>query len=341
MGLHRVFPACAGMFRTQWFVSFLKRSFPRVRGDVPASALLRSSDRVFSPRARGCSPRRPKPNGKNKCFPRVRGDVPTFASTTIAPMMFSPRARGCSGSEAGTAMRSAVFPACAGMFLVSVVMGGCFSCFPRVRGDVPSTAACSGDRWWFSPRARGCSAGQVIRSLENVVFPACAGMFLFREAKVSGIECFPRVRGDVPSPQMLPPASWWFSPRARGCSFNTLNGGGENSVFPACAGMFRSARLNPPPPWCFPRVRGDVPHQIPLRPRFPVFSPRARGCSFLVIHHNAGVAVFPACAGMFRSTASTFVLSAGFPRVRGDVPSDGTMRYSNVEFSPRARGCSF
>ena len=71
-----------------------------------------------------------------------------------------------------------------------------------------------------------------------------------------------------------------------------------------------------------------------------MFSPRARGCSRLEERLRAMEAVFPACAGMFRSGASKTSKNPSFPRVRGDVP--GTFRWSRPldEFSPRARGCS-
>ena len=51
----RVFPACAGMFRTCLSGLSKKLSFPRVRGDVPSWHAFDSAACEFSPRARGCS----------------------------------------------------------------------------------------------------------------------------------------------------------------------------------------------------------------------------------------------------------------------------------------------
>ena len=51
----KVFPACAGMFPPHPTPTPLCRRFPRVRGDVPCSAKVRSHSAMFSPRARGCS----------------------------------------------------------------------------------------------------------------------------------------------------------------------------------------------------------------------------------------------------------------------------------------------
>ena len=50
-----VFPAHAGMFRSQGRPLLRKRRFPRARGDVPYLDLWNEREHVFSPRTRGCS----------------------------------------------------------------------------------------------------------------------------------------------------------------------------------------------------------------------------------------------------------------------------------------------
>ena len=50
-----------------------------------------------------------------------------------------------------------VFPACAGMFLVSESTLWLVRGFPRVRGDVPLLSCSAATGFEFSPRARGCS----------------------------------------------------------------------------------------------------------------------------------------------------------------------------------------
>ena len=70
------------------------------------------------------------------------------------------------------------------------------------------------------------------------------------------------------------------------------------------------------------------------------FSPRARGCSQHRGVLHAFLQVFPACAGMFRWLTNGPMLSWGFPRVRGDVPSVIHSNADLILFSPRARGCS-
>ena len=50
----------------------------------------------------------------------------------------------------------------------------------------------------------------------------------------------------------------------------------------------------------FPRVCGDVPIPAGVTDIAEVFSPRVRGCSVTDHAPYKRVAVFPACAGMFR-----------------------------------------
>ena len=54
------------------------------------------------------------------CFPRARGDVPVIITVTGWKNQFSPRTRGCSGACSAVADVLEVFPAHAGMFLLSI-----------------------------------------------------------------------------------------------------------------------------------------------------------------------------------------------------------------------------
>ena len=134
-----VFPAYAGMFLGVGNVRVLLYSFPRVRGDVPHLLTILLTERLFSPRTRGCS-FAPRPRVglslvfpayagmflhtsgltcTNNGFPRVRGDVPTIYVRSYPALV--------------------VFPAYAGMFRRLSVFYDTFCGFPRVRGDVPLT----------------------------------------------------------------------------------------------------------------------------------------------------------------------------------------------------------
>ena len=151
---------------------------------------------------------------------------------------------------------------------------------------------------------------------------------------------FPRMRGDVPalaSGMALVP---WFSPHARGCSVARRVGAFQESVFPACAGMFRPLVSSMPTPVGFPRMRGDVPPQAFIIVSRIGFSPHARGCSGTTAGLAVLLDVFPACAGMFLPNEPESRRAQGFPRMRGDVPRNTRRRKAERKFSPHARGCS-
>ena len=232
-------------------------------------------------------------------FPRMRGDVPKTPPPRPALFGFSPHARGCSGFLGDDNYSDGVFPACAGMFLMSSADLGAGVGFPRMRGDVPGLQSKTCSRKQFSPHARGCSdAGQDVGVSEEV-FPACAGMFPLGGIPVFTDSSFPRMRGDVPSGSQV--RSIWpsFSPHARGCSHERHDEVVTMAVFPACAGMFRNPLRQPRRVQSFPRMRGDVPIFQRFSALTPKFSPHARGCSGKRIRPCALGHVFPACAGMF------------------------------------------
>ena len=133
------------------------------------------------------------------CFPRVCGDVPSLLLAWLNMLRFSPRVRGCSAYHRGHPRDQFVFPACAGMFLKTQHLSCPPLGFPRVCGDVPSGSPLLIDRIEFSPRVRGCSAGQGACCVVDRVFPACAGMFLIVPFTACDGGGFPRVCGDVPT----------------------------------------------------------------------------------------------------------------------------------------------
>ena len=117
----QVFPAYAGMFRRPLWRRKYCRSFPRIRGDVPPSALASLNASSFSPHTRGCSGagrlpsrrtivfpayagmfrRRHRDHTGGGGFPRIRGDVPLSRTASYTALMFSPHTRGCSVFFAG------------------------------------------------------------------------------------------------------------------------------------------------------------------------------------------------------------------------------------------------
>ena len=110
-------------------------------------------------------------------FPRIRGDVPECACHASREFGFSPHTRGCSPWPNTPPGRDPVFPAYAGMFRDPIYGDPLQLCFPRIRGDVPLSAAEVIDSGGFSPHTRGCSSANLSFITGMEVFPAYAGMF--------------------------------------------------------------------------------------------------------------------------------------------------------------------
>ena len=87
-------------------------------------------------------------------------------------------------------------------------------------------------------------------------------------------------------------------------------------------------------------MRGDVPAEVADAIKRNRFSPHTRGCSALLALVFGFAYVFPACAGMFLFGQRHILVTVGFPRMRGDVPSGPLPRSKARTFSPHARGCS-
>ena len=165
------------MFRRPLWRRKYCRSFPRIRGDVPPSALASLNASSFSPHTRGCSafPYRlvhgfdvfPAYAGMFRIFcwappaqlgfPRIRGDVPGGMDVSQAMDAFSPHTRGCSAAGGRLPTAGPVFPAYAGMFRRSTRTDWLLRSFPRIRGDVPLLSRSASKSTAFSPHTRGCS----------------------------------------------------------------------------------------------------------------------------------------------------------------------------------------
>ena len=172
--------------------------------------------------------------------------------------------------------------------------------FPRIRGDVPEAVAAAYVPPTFSPHTRGCSESTWFRNRTGSVFPAYAGMFPIAAPGEWRVWGFPRIRGDVPMCRLPPVHATKFSPHTRGCSQLFERSEVSPVVFPAYAGMFRTAATHM-------QYRG-------------LFSPHTRGCSGPASNTQQPGSVFPAYAGMFRANNAADHGGDSFPRIRGDVP---------------------
>ena len=114
---------------------------------------------------------------------------------------------------------------------------------PRMRGDRPRSAFRYFPVSWFTPHARGSTfrKGRIIPVF--YVYPACAGIDLFRKRIDIFPRRLPRMRGDRPRKKKkgnLPPG---FTPHARGSTFLENRVTFLPDVYPACAGIDPSTIL--------------------------------------------------------------------------------------------------
>ena len=212
--------------------------------------------------------------------------------------------------------------------------------FPRIRGDAPHARPKANLLPPFSPHTRGCSALRIDAKQHDHVFPAYAGMLRMLPARLLGIFCFPRIRGDAPRRRGGTFPAGRFSPHTRGCSYSGPHPFFTKDVFPAYAGMLLPALTSQAPAFGFPRIRGDAPWWQDWLGKQGWFSPHTRGCSGSLPLCGMPDWVFPAYAGMLRAFHAHLIPSKGFPRIRGDAPRPPRGSPVDYSFSPHTRGCS-
>jgi len=159
-GLHRnmpVYPACAGIDRTQMHPGAGVCRLPRMRGDRPPMARIAFSTKKFTPHARGSTARLsisifrltvyPACAGIDlkmklyqlfaKRLPRMRGDRPVTMFAKVVGGGFTPHARGSTQQESILKSWQDVYPACAGIDLRRPNSSCWPNGLPRMRGDRP------------------------------------------------------------------------------------------------------------------------------------------------------------------------------------------------------------
>ena len=109
-------------------------------------------------------------------------------------------------------------------------------------------------------------------------------------------------------------------------------------VFPAHAGMDRHPAGGDPGPRRVPRACGDGPRLGQISHSRWACSPRMRGWTGSDGHGPAGLRVFPAHAGMDRTSSASRRPRPRVPRACGDGPSDHGDDGEPMKCSPRMRG---
>ena len=167
----------------------------------------------------------------------MRGDRPCRYIHLAEVIAFTPHARGSTGSRLRERGWISVYPACAGIDLLSThwilaIMG-----LPRMRGDRPHQCIPlrPGDR--FTPHARGSTALFWFLSSVIMVYPACAGIDLAVNDNHRFVCSLPRMRGDRPNWCIRLYNECRFTPHARGSTQDFSRFPILFLVYPACAGI--------------------------------------------------------------------------------------------------------
>ena len=153
-------------------------------------------------------------------------------------------------------------------------------------------------------------------------------------------QCFPRTRGDVPSPAAS--SSGWRSlpPHTRGCTRDRPELRDVPVASPAHAGMYPDQLLNVMMIEGFPRTRGDVPTVHGTTWPHEMLPPHTRGCTVATLCAASAPVASPAHAGMYPDQLLNVMMIEGFPRTRGDVPPTHRGRGRRRRLPPHTRGCT-
>ena len=333
-------PARAGMYPTSRTTGTASICFPRTRGDVPSWTDSALSEALLPPHARGCTlspragPQHPRASparagmylrgrgrgGSQGGFPRTRGDVPQWPILARSSLALPPHARGCT----------------AGAHRGDRALDG----FPRTRGDVPGRQPSRSIQSRLPPHARGCTAPTRNRAGGRLASPARAGMYRKAGRQQQGDAGFPRTRGDVPRTAAAAAALYRLPPHARGCTARRPHRPRTRRASPARAGMYLHGFDADRTEAGFPRTRGDVPDTDAAAPGAERLPPHARGCTCQGGGEDLVEVASPARAGMYLQQRDPQDLEDGFPRTRGDVPSERLMWVMPGSLPPHARGCT-
>src|SRR5690606_41764501 len=109
--------------------------------------------------------------------PHARGGVPLGIACSVSLMRSSPRAWGCTVVSIDARLLRAVVPTRVGVYRKVRSAAGRPAGRPHARGGVPITAGQDVARRQSSPRAWGCTAGDLLLSEPDAVVPTRVGVY--------------------------------------------------------------------------------------------------------------------------------------------------------------------
>ena len=315
---HNVFPAHAGMDLGPIQLDADDQRVPRTRGDGPNGAFRSCLETQCSPHTRGWTGSATRPPAGIPRVPRTRGDGPSTAGTPTRQPSCSPHTRGWTEGERRRSHDHHVFPAHAGMDRWQSAAGR-------------RTRRCS-------PHTRGWTEARAHVGFRAAVFPAHAGMDRQSRPHSAAPSSVPRTRGDGPVRSKPVSLSISCSPHTRGWTDRRGLDQREFDVFPAHAGMDRSATASASTARSVPRTRGDGPAKHVAEGHLPPCSPHTRGWTGCRQDPRQGRRVFPAHAGMDRGATMRRRHRRRVPRTRGDGPESARIHAVSAHVFPAHAG---
>ena len=131
-------------------------------------------------------------------IPRMSGDDPLNCLYEFYIWVYSPHERGWSRSNQNFLLKNCVFPAWAGMIPKPLNLLNQPIRIPRMSGDDPNNRIWGNQDLEYSPHERGWSLFSLISHQLFHVFPAWAGMILYRDLGKVLFSSIPRMSGDDP-----------------------------------------------------------------------------------------------------------------------------------------------
>ena len=207
-----------------------------------------------------------------------------------------------------------------------------------MRGDPPLLVLDGRRDKESTPHARGSTPLIMCAPCYICVYPACAGIHLTMRSAPRSKPCLPRMRGDPPIGNSRLKYATESTPHARGSTHVLAGLYLWVEVYPACAGIHRTAGDSAKTTPSLPRMRGDPPRMIGCSGYLCSSTPHARGSTTLVVRIGDFAAVYPACAGIHPGRRLTSSTLASLPRMRGDPPLKRARLGKNSTSTPHARG---
>jgi len=215
-----------------------------MRGDRPLYSQIKEKQEQFTPHARGSTASAEEVDEKTMVYPacagidlflppiivvrtrlpRMRGDRPRPAVDSYTVVAFTPHARGSTAMEKALQTLISVYPACAGIDPAGEPYALIAISLPRMRGDRPCTRLLNLAPNWFTPHARGSTCLWYFFMQKLRVYPACAGIDQPSNPPNNTRYRLPRMRGDRPLSFFALVNLSWFTPHARGSTWNVTVG---------------------------------------------------------------------------------------------------------------------